>query len=377
MELLRIFLIVVILAIFFVVFYALLKDRETIIKENMRVLEGLTPTEEAKDKTVMEEIKELLGISTPISIDNISAKPKQLGMPLREYCIKASYNSAYSGSNISTKMINHVLSRGCRFLDLQIHCSNSDSGTIAYVANITDPNIKEMDSVNRVALTDIFKAIAGNAFTASQGNDGCPNHKDPLFIHLRIIPNKSANVYDKVAKCITDTNFNLFTDSSGKAKMIDKYTQINDQVMSKVMFLIDKTYNPEYAYFSQTLANLINGETGGSTFRMQDYSRIKDKVKTSPIVNDDFKTTKIIEEQIITPDLLEIYPQPSIITMVVNYGVQITLYSFYKAGDNLTQYEDLFNYHKSAFIPMAYAINYLGKLETELASKTIQLGPFT
>jgi hypothetical protein len=78
-----------------------------------------------------------------------------------------------------------------------------------------------------------------------------------------------------------------------------------------------------------------------------------------------------------TPDPLEKYPQPTIINMVVNYGVQITMYSFYNTGDNLTQYEDLFNYHKSAIIPMAYAINYLGKMETELASKTLQLGSFT
>jgi hypothetical protein len=143
------------------------------------------------------------------------------------------------------------------------------------------------------------------------------------------------------------------------------------------VFLIDKTYNPDYAYFSRSLTELINGETGGSTFRMQDYSRIKDKVKNPPIINDDFKTTRIMEEQIIIPDPLEKYPQPSIIDMVVNYGVQITLYSFYNTGDKLTQYEDLFNYHKSAIIPMAYAINYLGKMETELASKTLQLGSFT
>jgi hypothetical protein len=366
MELLRIFLIIVVLAIFSYVLYTLLKDRATIIKENMQSREGMN---------VKDEIIGFLGLNPPISIENMN--DKRLGLPLREYCIKASYNSAYSGTQISDKMIKYVLARGCRFLDLQIHYSENNN--LAYVANITDTEIKEMDSNNRVSLDTIFNVIAANAFMSSQGSDGCPNPKDPLFIHLRIIKDKNTKVYDIVAQCITK-NFSensRFLDDAGKAKMIDKYTQINDATMKKTMFLIDKTANPEYAYSSQTLANLINGETGGSTFQMQDYSLIKNKAKTPPIINDDFKTTKIIDEQIIIPDLLEKYPQPSIIDMVVNYGVQITLYSFYKFDEKLIQYEDLFNRHKSAIIPMAYAINYLGKTKTEIANKTLQMGSFT
>jgi hypothetical protein len=366
MELLRIFLIIVILIIFLHVLYNLLKDRAIIMKEKApMVLEGMG---------VKDEIKGLLGLSPAIAIENMNNK--RLGLPLREYCIKASYNSAYSGSTISDKMVKYVLARGCRFLDLQIHYSEKDN--LAYVANITDPKIKEMDSVNRVPLDTILNTIAANAFMGSQGSDGCPNPKDPLFIHLRIIADKSAKVYNVVAECISK-NFpdnSRFLNNNGNAKKIDKYTQINDKIMKKTLFLIDKTYNPEYAYFSQPLANLINGETGGSTFQMQEYSRMKNKVKTPPMIKDDFRTTNIMEEQIVIPDVLEKYSQPNIIHMVVNYGVQITMYSFYRSSDNLTQYEDLFNQYKTSIIPMAYAINYLGKMETELAAKKLQLGSF-
>uniref|UniRef100_A0A6C0JW88 Phosphatidylinositol-specific phospholipase C X domain-containing protein n=1 Tax=viral metagenome TaxID=1070528 RepID=A0A6C0JW88_9ZZZZ len=335
------------------------------MKEKTTVSEGMS---------VKDEISGLLGGTPSISIENMN--DKRLGLPLREYCIKASYNSAYSGSTISDKMVKYVLSKGCRFLDLQIHYSDNDN--LAYVANITDPKIKEMESVNRVPLDTIFNVITANAFIGSQGSDGCPNPKDPLFIHLRIIPDKYSKVYKAVSECITKNfpNSSRFLDNDGKAKKIDKYTQINSAIMKKTMFLIDKTYNPEYAYFSQTIANLMNGETGGSTFQMQDYGRIKNKVKTSPMIKDDFKTTNILEEQIIIPDVLEQYSRPSIIDMVVNYGVQITMYSFYKSDDKLTQYEDLFNQYKSSIIPMAYAINYLGKMETELATKKLQLGSF-
>ena len=365
MEIIRIFLIIVILFIFFIILYGLLKDRTDIMKSTMPLLEGMS---------VKDEITSLLGINPTVSISNMNEKHKNL--PLREYCIKASYNSAYSGSTISDKMIKHVLSRGCRFLDLQIHYSNTDN--LAYVANITDPKIKEMESDNRVSLDTIFNVIVANAFTDSQGSDGCPNPEDPLFIHLRIIPDKNAAVYDAVAACITKNfpNNTRFLNNNENAEKIDKYTRFNDKIMKKTLFLINKTYNPEYAYFSQTLTNLINGETGGSSLRMQNYDLINNKVKNPPVIMDDFKRTNILEEQIVIPDTTEKSPQPSIIDMVVNYGVQITMYSFYKTGDNLTQYEDLFNNYKSAIIPMAYAINHLGNTKYELEYKTIKMGSF-
>jgi hypothetical protein len=366
MGFIRIFLIILVLVIFGITMMKLLNERAIIMKENAPTLkEGMS---------VKDEIIKLLGVSTGVTIDNMNEK--RLGMPLREYCIKASYNSAYSGSVISADMIKHVISRGCRFIDLQIHYSENDS--IVYVANVTDPKIKEMESFNRVPLNTIFNVIVGNAYTNTQGDGGCPNPKDPLFIHLRIIPDKNVKVYNAIADCITQ-NFPdkfRFLENDGKSKKIDLYTQMNDKIMTKTLFLIDKTYNPEYAFFSQQLTYLLNGETGGSTFKMFDYNRIKNKVKTVPTIKDDFKTTNIVEEQIVIPDISETQQLPSIINMVVNYGVQITLYPFYKSDDKLTQYEDLFNNQRSAIIPMAYAINYLGKMETELASRKIKIGSF-
>ena len=62
-----------------------------------------------------------------------SLEKKYSDLPLKEYCIKASYNSAVSGNYVNKNMLKHVLSRGCRFLDLEIlvpkimhqsHCYN-------------------------------------------------------------------------------------------------------------------------------------------------------------------------------------------------------------------------------------------------------------
>ena len=369
MELLRIFLIIVVLLIFIKVLHTLLKDRQTIQKEGFD-----EDKDEAKnEKSVTDKIKDMLGIGPPITISNMN--PKTKGLPLREYCIKASYNSAYSGSTISTKMIRYVLSRGCRFLDLQVHYSKDDG--IAYVAHITDSKLTEMASKNKVPLDTIFNFISANAFMGSQGSDGCPNPSDPLFIHLRIIPDENMLVYQTVSECI-NKNFsskNRVLNADGNAKKIDMYTRMNDRIMGKTMFLIDKSDMPEYAFFSQKFANLMNGETNGSTFEMRNYSKMDKKDISSPIINDDYKTTNIIKQQIVIPDILERHSPPSIINMVVNYGVQITMYSFYKSSDQLLQCEDFFNKQKSAIVLMARSINTLDKTKTDLEGKTLSLGP--
>ena len=275
-------------------------------------------------------------------------------------------------------MIKYVLSRGCRFLDLQIYLSEVDG--IPYVVNITDPEKKELESDNKVSLDTIFNYIVTNAFSTLNGNNGSPNPKDPLFIHMRIIPDTNLRIYNKVAEYIEknfSTNSRLI-DNTGNAKKIDKYTQIktDNSIMQKTIFLTDKSYNPTYALFSQKLALLINGETGGNSFQIQDYGKMQNRKKTPPLLKDDYKTTNLINENIVMPEILERYPSPSIIDMVVNHGIQITLYPFYKPSDELIQYEMLFNEYKSAFIPMAYAIKYLQQLEKELSVKKVQFGAF-
>ena len=364
----RLILIIIVVIIFSIVLYNLLKERSILLKqqekEQSNLLEGLT---------MSERISDIFSNKLKIAIEDMNTKRKPLA--LKEYCIKASYNSAYTGSKISVDMIKYVISRGCRFIDLQIHYSDTDS--IPYVANITDPDRLDMESENRISLYTIFNAIATNAFTPTSGNSGCANSKDPLFIHMRVLPDKENLVYKSIARCINSvfpTTMRILN-NNGNALLIDNNTTINNRFTRKAVFLMDKKYNPQYSYGSQDLVDMINGETGGSTFQMFDYGKIKNSIRTPPIVMDDFQTTNITKEKIVMPEILERYPAPSIIEMVVNYGVQITLYPFYQQNDELNIYEQLFNEYKSAIIPMAYAIQYLDNTEKSLESKKIRFGP--
>ena len=40
---------------------------------------------------------------------------------IRNFCIKSSCNSAYTGKYMNLNMIKNVLSRGCRFLDFEVY----------------------------------------------------------------------------------------------------------------------------------------------------------------------------------------------------------------------------------------------------------------
>jgi len=370
MGVFRLILIIIVVIIFSIVLFNLLKERSTLLKqqaadnEQTKLLEGLT---------VSEKIADIFSNTLKITIDSMNLNRKPLA--LKEYCIKASYNSAYDGSKISLDTLKYILSRGCRFIDLQIHYSMKDN--IPFVANITDPSGIDMESENRISLYKIFTTIVANAFTPTYSNGGCPNSKDPLFIHMRVIPDKENLVYKSIARCI-ETVFPKemrVLNNNGNALLLENNTTINDRFSRRVLFLMDKTNNPQYSYNDDKIGNLINGETGGSTFQTYNYGKIKNSIRTPPVIKDDYQTTTIITEKIVMPETLERYPSPSIIDMVVNYGVQITLYPFYNNNEQLIIYEKLFNENKSAIIPMAYAISYLDNEEKSISSKKIKIGP--
>ena len=103
------FLIIAIVLICYIL-YKLKYKRHVIITDfDKNVSEGFTVDNNAK-----KEFEKLA--SKYNNFSNVqSIQDKFTNMPLHEYCIKSSYNSASSGNYMSTDMIQHVLKRGCRF----------------------------------------------------------------------------------------------------------------------------------------------------------------------------------------------------------------------------------------------------------------------
>jgi len=134
-----------------------------------------------------------------------------LGLPISQFAIKSSYNSCCSGDTshfISSEMLMHVLSRGCRFIDLEISyiITNDKKKTGAPYVVYPDYGATLPIDVNKCATLDsILKTLVkyGLMNVQSSSAGATPNYTDPLFLHLRINTDPQyKNLYQDVAACI-------------------------------------------------------------------------------------------------------------------------------------------------------------------------------
>ena len=140
--------------------------------------------------TGMDEIKKIKSSMSGYSFSSTN----KVDLPLREYCIKSSYNSALSGNYVSTDMIKYVLGRGCRFLDFEIFYINNNP-CVAYSA---DPTFVTITSKNFITLNEALKTVIINGFSGPS-----PNANDPLFIHFRI-KCQNPEIFNKIGMCVNN-----------------------------------------------------------------------------------------------------------------------------------------------------------------------------
>ena len=139
-------------------------------------------------KKAIGENTSSMGTTVTKGIATVNAEKTPL--PLKEYIVMSSYNSARSGKYMNVDMIKYVLSKGCRFLDFQVFFGPDPNPKdpknvatlpfVAYSSNTSD-SVINLESLNQVLLNDVFMAISKNAFSSPSPNPG-----DPLFINLRI-----------------------------------------------------------------------------------------------------------------------------------------------------------------------------------------------
>jgi hypothetical protein len=287
-----------------------------------------------------------------VKIQNTNVK--QYDLPLKEFCIKASYNSAYTGSYINKDMVKYVISRGCRFLDFEVYMIEGKP----YVGYSTDPSYTILDTKNSVLLDNIFNIIVSNAFTTL----GCPNSSDPIFINLRIKSN-DPSVYKEVAKTV-DVNLK----SKLYDKQVTKTTKLS-ALIGKIILTIDKTLNYDYKSLSKCspsdkycidLSRYVTLENGSEDLFLIKYNDIM-RETTNPvhILNDNIHTD-VRNMMYISPDINS-KTNNNMFQLIKDYGAQIVPYRFYFKDAELTKYEDFFDENKSAFVPLSNLIKYVDK----------------
>ena len=286
----------------------------------------------------------------PISIKG-GIPDAYLSLPIREFIVKSSYNSAISGLYSSKEALKLVLERGCRFIDFEIF-SRED---VEYVSYSGDPEYISMGTdnttANRLKLADALNTTAGSAFSSPT-----PSTNDPLFILLRIKDN-SAPIYKRIARHINNAfsqrlyrgTFNsgtplralqgkvvIFLDilSSSKWNEYDKCDTNDNECLDKVVALEAGTTNfPLYAYGDLlSLPTLI-------------VNRNTRNLKTS-----------IDSFMIVQPPHFDAIKPPMPNDTIDKWHPQFLAYKFYQVGEQLIEYEAIFNKYGCAFVPMSVYI---------------------
>ena len=349
MEIYKKILIVITIFIFIYIVYRFLKQKiqlqEFVAKEG---LENPTLSNEELELNSLKSVE-------PVIIQSVSKTDAIL--PLKEFVMKASYNTAFTGNYMNLDMIKYILSRGCRFLDFEVF--NIDNKP--QVAYSTDSTFKSINSKNSLLFDDVLTTVITNAFS-----DTSPNRSDPLFVHLRI-KSTTNDIYKLVAKSLYVIKDRIYN------KQINLGTRFTD-IMGKVIIIVDSSVNYDYRNYTSCaktetncydLTKIINIESGNAQIGIQRYSDIlNEKIIHPRIMNDNYTDTQYIKLALPDYDVKQI-SNPSFTPFVNEHSVQIVAYRYYKKDSNLSEYENMFNDNKSGIVPMASILKYLDKKKQE------------
>jgi hypothetical protein len=289
--------------------------------------------------------------NAPLSIKG-GIPEKYLDLPIREFIVKSSYNSAISGLYAGKDALKLVLERGCRFVDFEIF-SRDD---IEYVSYSGDPEYKSMGteniSDNRLKLADALNTLAGSAFSSP-----APSTNDPLFVLLRIKDN-TAPAYKRIAKRInTAFSERLFkgTFNSG--------TPLRD-LTGRVVIFLDTLSAPKWNEYdkcdsndTECLDKVVHLEAGTTNFPLYVYSDLLSLPSIKVNRNTKNLKTDINSFMIVQPPQFDAIKAPKPADALDKWHPQFLSYKFYQPGSEmLTEYEAIFNKTGCSFVPMSVYI---------------------
>jgi hypothetical protein len=291
------------------------------------------------------------------SIVGISRNQGLQRMTLRDVIIKASSNTALTGSYVNLDMITQVLTRGCRFLDFQVFIKNH-TAVVGYSSATYDPSFTSMTSLNCVSLAGVCSTIMANAFS-----DTSPNMGDPLFVQFHLQTAQS-NMYDTIAQILYANFHEKMLMNNNKAVTVTPDTRISD-LMGRIVILMDAPLLKTTAYVNscndgditcQSLPNIVNMQTNTPTVPLYTEGELL-KHMFSPSSANSYLF------RIVQPSLgyFSITSNADAHGLIMNYGVQVVAESFYILDANLASYEQLFDGQKAAIASLSEVIGVIKK----------------
>jgi hypothetical protein len=317
-------------------------------------------------------------------------------LPLKEYIIKASYNSAYDG-NIKdpknpTLALETRLAEGYRFLDLNVFSSEGK----LYVGYSQDnkptltstaiPFTEALDCIKKHAFTKsllqlgddtplLEKVVSPAAPTGPTIRDNYVNY--PLFVLIRVYRSESSKIdIVKALKEIlaTSSDTKYLREGQGDnelATQIDGCTPL-PHLTGKMLIVMDivnliQIYAPEEKPTADQipeetrnyLKHFVNIYTGGNVWRHGSQKKIQ------PLRISDIKEpykTNLFNTQILFPTISDTVNADSY-DVILNNSIQTILVRPDLADTNLRSYTQMFKDLKKPLICGAYAYNYIKKQE--------------
>ena len=213
------------------------------------------------------------------SIKSINLSDPDCSGNLYDYYIKTAYNACSGGSykNDFTDICNlkTLLKQGVRGLDFELY--SVDNSPV--VATSTTDNFYVKETFNSVNFADVMSTIQDYAFAGGT----CPNPKDPIIIHLRIMSNNQT-MYTNLANIFKSYDSLML----GKDYSYENYGKNLGAIplakfMGKIILIVDKSNN---AYLeNQDLLEYINMTSNSVFMREYDYYNVKNNPDINELTN--------------------------------------------------------------------------------------------
>jgi hypothetical protein len=285
------------------------------------------------------------------TITGIGKRDNRFDLNLRDYYIKASYNSCSSGQFkndwVDLCALTNVIQQGCRVIDFEVYMVDD----IAVIATSNSSKFTEKGTYNSIAVTDAIKLISEQAVSMSMTTDTCPNSFDPLFLHFRI-KSEHTEIYNQIADALVrylDSKL-LSNNHSYENKGHNLGMLPIKSLLGKVIISVDKIENGIRGTKMDELVNIM----GNSAFlRSLSYNDVAHTPDMDELIDYNKKNMTFCYPNLAYTSIN--YNS----SIVMQYGVQMSGMCFQTNDNFLQAYTTLFNKARSAFLLKPKNLRYV------------------
>lgn len=336
--------------------------------------------------------------SAPLSCGDKVDYSNLKNLPLREYAIMSSFNSAYDGTSITAEQLTEVIARGYRFIDLNVFVGQTDAGEKkVYVGYSPDnsPTLSDnsllltqaLEIINKLAFVPTASAksksilalpLTAQSVNQNQNGESKPSLENnyynyPLFLHLRAFRAENSTV-DVVGEMMTalgeHTGTTWFYRDKNAAVPVTGCTLL-ESLHKKIVVSMDiqnliqiyaPTSEPHADKIPQqvrdNLNSFVNVFTGGHTWRS--FYHYDDVVAANTKllrIADSGKGTNVKEMFIAFPFRTD-KSNPQILDWMRKFSVQTAPLRVYLNDDGADKAEEFFADMKKPMVPLSYVLAY-------------------